>query len=78
MYIIRRDERHRLSAVFCPSSAAYTVHIVFRGTGDIIIDDEWYIRHINPPRDNIRRHQHIYFAILEIQHYLVPFALLEV
>ena len=54
------------------------MHVVLRRMRYIIIDDERYVRHVNPSRHHIRSHQDIDLAIPEIQHHLVTFVLLQV
>ena len=78
MYIIRRDQSHGLAAILCASRTAYTMHVVFRRMGYIIIDHQRDVRHVYSTRYHIRRHQHIDLSVSEIQHHLVAFALLEV
>ena len=52
--------------------------IVFRCMGHIVIDDQRNIRHVNTTRNDIGGYQHIYLAVLEIQHHFVAFFLLQV
>jgi hypothetical protein len=55
--ILRRDEACGSPGRFHACRAADTVHIVFRAIRQVKIDDMSDIRHINPSRRNIRRHQ---------------------
>ena len=78
MHIVRRDERHRLSAVFRARRATDTMNIVFWCVRHIIIDDERNVCHVYAARHHIRGHEHVYLAILKIQHDLVALFLLQV
>ena len=46
--------------------------------GNVIIDNQRNIRHVDAAGYDIRSYQHTYLAVLEIEHHLVPLTLLQV
>ena len=78
MFIIRADEGHCFAAVLCACRTPDPVYVVLRRMRHIVLDDQWHINHIYSPRHDIRRYQHGYLAVLEIEHHLVALMLLQV
>ncbi len=52
--------------------------VILGGMRYVVVDDQGHIRHVYTARDDIRGDQHGYLAVLEIQHHLIAFALLQV
>ena len=78
MYIIRCDERQRVTAGLCACRSTDTMDIVFGIMRHIVIDDQWNIGHIDSARYYIGSHEHINLSVSEIEHHLVPLILLKV
>ena len=78
MHIVGGDEGHGLAAVLCARRTADAVDIVFGIMRHVVVDDQWYIGHVNAAGHDIGGYQHIDLSVPKIKHDLITFVLLEV
>jgi hypothetical protein len=78
VHIIGRDERERFAFVLRACRSADTMDVVLGVVRHIVVDDQRDVGHVNASCHHVGGYQHSHFAVAEIEHHLVAFALLEV
>jgi hypothetical protein len=66
VFILWRNQSDRFSFVLRTCCAADAVYIVFGIAWYVVVDDQWYIVHINATRDNVSGHEDIHLVVAKI------------
>ena len=78
MHIVGRDQSQGFAAVLCACGSSDTMDIVLGRMGYVVVDDERYVGDINAARDDIGSDEHVDLSVLEIEHDLISFGLLQI
>ena len=76
--IIGADEGHGLAAILCACGSSDAMDIILGVVGDVVVDDERYVRHIDTAGDDVGGDEDGYLAVPKIEHDLVALMLLQI
>ena len=77
-HVVLVDEGDGDSVTVGTCRTADAVDIILGIVGNIVVDDHCDVIDVNASRENVRGHQHINLATLELEHHLVALRLVEV